>query len=54
VHLNYQMHKRRIPSLSFTTPNATLVVPTNLENAVFWKLKASRNELLQQDITMAT
>jgi len=46
--------KESIPSLSFSTPNATSVMPTNPENAVFWKLKASGNTLLHQDITMAT
>jgi hypothetical protein len=29
-------------------------MPTNLENAVFWKLKASGNILLHQDIIVAT
>jgi len=29
-------------------------MPTNPENAVFWKLKVAGNTLLHQDITMAT
>jgi len=29
-------------------------MPTNPENAVIWKLKASGNTLLHQDITMTT
>jgi hypothetical protein len=45
--------KESVTSLSFSTPNATYVMSTNQENAVFWKLKASGNALLHQDI-MAT